>query len=137
DVELDVGVAHRERLGIGVGGDELHAAQPGVDHAADGIGPAATHAHDLDDRQIASAALHYGSAEPSTSNLGFGAPLLAEPRDWHVMQGTSPCQRRRRISQQSLHIRTVDARLSDRLWSKAHSKVEIYAWSVSRPGAPF
>ena len=61
DVQLDVGVAHRERLGVGVGGDELDAAQTGVDHAADRVGAAAAHPHDLDDRQIASAALHDGS----------------------------------------------------------------------------
>ncbi len=53
DVQLDVGVAHRERLRVGVGGDELHAAQAGVDHAADRVGAAAADAHDLDDRQIA------------------------------------------------------------------------------------
>ena len=55
DVQLDVGVAHRERLRVGVGGDELHAAQTRVDHAADRVGAAAADAHDLDDRQIASA----------------------------------------------------------------------------------
>ena len=53
DVQLDVGVAHRERLRVGVGGDELHAAQARVDHAADRVGAAAADAHDLDDRQIA------------------------------------------------------------------------------------
>ena len=61
DVQLDVGVAHRERLRVGVGRDELHAAQPGVDHAADRVRPTAAHADDLDDRQIASAVLHKGS----------------------------------------------------------------------------
>ena len=61
DVQLDVGVAHRERLGVGVGRDELDAAQAGVDHAADRVGAAAADAHDLDDRQIAAAALHDGS----------------------------------------------------------------------------
>ena len=59
DVELDVGVAHGERLRVGVGGDELHAAQPRVDHAADRVGAAAADADDLDDRQVAAyAALH-------------------------------------------------------------------------------
>ena len=69
DVQLDVGVAHRERLGVGVGGDELHAAQSRVDHAADGVGAAAADAHDLDDRQIAAAALHDGLCpKPSVGN---------------------------------------------------------------------
>src|SRR6185312_13923427 len=61
DVQLDVGVRHRERLGVGVRGDELHAAQPGVDHAAHGVGSAAADAYDLDHCQVASAALHVGS----------------------------------------------------------------------------
>ncbi len=58
DVELDVGVAHRERLGIGVGGDELHAAKPCIDHARDRVGPASADSYDLYDRQVAAAALH-------------------------------------------------------------------------------
>ncbi len=58
DVELDVGVAHRERLRVGVGGDELHAAKPCVDHAADRVGPASADSHDLYDRQVTAAALH-------------------------------------------------------------------------------
>ena len=61
DVQLDVGVAHRERLRVGVGGDELDAAQARVDHAADRVGAAAADADDLDDCQIAAAALHDGS----------------------------------------------------------------------------
>ena len=55
DVELDVGVAHRERLGIGVRRDELDAAQSGVDHPVDGVRSAAADSDDLDDCQIASA----------------------------------------------------------------------------------
>ena len=55
DVQLDVGVAHRERLGVGVGGDELDAAQAGVDHPADGVGAAAADADDLDHCEIAAA----------------------------------------------------------------------------------
>src|SRR4029077_20860016 len=58
DVQLDVGIAHGERLGVRVGGDELHAAQAGVDHAAHGVRAAAAHADDLDHGQVASAGLH-------------------------------------------------------------------------------
>ena len=64
DVQLDVGVAHGERLRVGVAGDELDAAQPGVDHAVDGVGPAAADADDLDDCQITSA-FHFSSVRPS------------------------------------------------------------------------
>ena len=56
-LELDVGVAHRERLGVGVRRDELDAAQACVDHAVDRIGSAAADADDLDDCEVA-AALH-------------------------------------------------------------------------------
>ena len=44
DVELDVGVAHQQRLGVGVDGDELDALQPGVDHPVDGVDAAAADA---------------------------------------------------------------------------------------------
>ena len=42
DVELDVGVAHQQGLGIGVGADELHALHLAVDHVLDGVAAAAT-----------------------------------------------------------------------------------------------
>ena len=41
DVELDVGIAHQQRLRVGVDGDELDALQPGVDHPVDGVDAAA------------------------------------------------------------------------------------------------
>src|SRR5690606_10308671 len=52
DVELHVGVGHEQRLGVGVHGDELDALQAGVDHAVDGVDPAAPDADDLDDGQV-------------------------------------------------------------------------------------
>ena len=52
DVELHVGVAHQQRLRVGVDGDELDALQAGVDHAVDGVDAAAADADDLDDRQV-------------------------------------------------------------------------------------
>src|SRR5215207_5657928 len=52
DVELDVGVAHQQGLGVGVHRDELHAAQPSFDHAVDRIDAAAADPHNLDDGQI-------------------------------------------------------------------------------------
>ena len=52
DVELDVGVAHQQRLGVGVDRDELDALQAGVDHAVDGVDAAAADADDLDHRQV-------------------------------------------------------------------------------------
>ncbi len=64
DVELDVGVAHRERLRVGVRGDELDPAQARVDHPADGVGAAAADADDLDHREIAAALSMMVLSEP-------------------------------------------------------------------------
>jgi len=52
DRELDVGVARLQRLGIGVDGDELDAADARVDHAADRIRATAAGADDLDHREV-------------------------------------------------------------------------------------
>ena len=49
DVELDVGVGHQQRLGVGVDRDEFDALEPGLDHAVDGIDTSAADADDLDD----------------------------------------------------------------------------------------
>ena len=70
NVELDVGVAHGERLRIGVAGDEFDAAQSSVDHAVDGIGTAAADADDLDDCQITSA-VHEIPSDPLVRVEGF------------------------------------------------------------------
>ena len=51
-VELDVGVAHQQRLRVGVDGDELDALEAGLDHPVDGIDATATDADDLDDGQV-------------------------------------------------------------------------------------
>ena len=52
DVELEIGVAHQQRLGIGVDGDELDALEPGVDHPVDRVDAAAADADDLDHGEI-------------------------------------------------------------------------------------
>ena len=52
DVELDVGVAHQQRLGVGVDGDEFDPPKAGFDHPVDGIDAATTNPDDLDDRQV-------------------------------------------------------------------------------------
>jgi hypothetical protein len=48
DVELDVGVAHQQGLGVGVDGDELHALEPDLDHPVDRIDAATADADDFD-----------------------------------------------------------------------------------------
>jgi hypothetical protein len=52
DVQLDIGIAHQQCLGICVQGDELHPAHAGVDHAVDRIHPAATDTHHFDNCEI-------------------------------------------------------------------------------------
>ena len=66
DVELDVGVAHEERLRVGVDGDELDALEPGVHHAVDGVGTAAADTDDLDHRKIAGSRVAHS---PRTSKI--------------------------------------------------------------------
>jgi hypothetical protein len=48
DIELDVGVAHEQRLRVGVDGDELDPAKAELDHPVDGVHATATDAHHLD-----------------------------------------------------------------------------------------
>ena len=50
DVEFDVGVAHQERLGVSVDGDEFDSAKAELDHPVDGVDASATDADHLDDR---------------------------------------------------------------------------------------
>ena len=52
DVELHVGVAAEQRLGVGVDRDELDALQAGVDHPVDGVASAAADPDHLDQREI-------------------------------------------------------------------------------------
>ena len=52
DVEFDVGVAHQQRLGVGVDGDELDALESLLDHPVDGVDSAAADSDDLDDREV-------------------------------------------------------------------------------------
>ena len=52
DVELDVGIAHQQRLRVGVDGDELHALEADLDHAVDGVDATAADADDLDHCQV-------------------------------------------------------------------------------------
>lgn len=52
DVELHVGIAHQQRLGVGVDGDELHALEADVDHPVDGVDAATTDADDFDDGEV-------------------------------------------------------------------------------------
>ena len=52
DVELDVGVAHQQRLRVGVDGDELHALEADFDHPVDGVDATAPDANNLDDGEV-------------------------------------------------------------------------------------
>ena len=52
DVELDVRVAHQQRLRVSVDRDEFDTPKPGFDHPVDCVDATAADANDLDDRQI-------------------------------------------------------------------------------------
>ncbi len=58
DVELQVRIAHEERLGVGVGRNEFDVAQTGVDHPVDRIDTAATDPDDLDHCQVVALGRH-------------------------------------------------------------------------------
>ena len=58
DVELDVGVAHQQRLRVGVDGDELDALETDLDHPVDGVDATAADADDLDDREVVLRSCH-------------------------------------------------------------------------------
>ena len=79
DVQLHVGIAHEERLCIGVDRDELHAAQASIDHPVDGVYPATTDADDLDYGQIVLWIAHHRclliSGHPSGSACERPSPL--------------------------------------------------------------
>ena len=48
NVNLDVRVRYRERLGVGIDGNELDTANALLDHAVDSVRATAAYAHDLD-----------------------------------------------------------------------------------------
>jgi hypothetical protein len=52
DIELDVRIAHEQRLRVSVDRDELDALEPLFDHAIDGVDAATADSDDLDNRQI-------------------------------------------------------------------------------------
>ena len=86
DVQLDVGVRHLERLGVGVAGDELHAGEAGVDHPVDGVGSAAADADDLDHCEIA-ACFHKFLSGPRVRVERF--PALAWGADSSTLRAIS------------------------------------------------
>ena len=75
DVDLHVGVRHEERLRIRVHGDELDAAETGVDHAIDGVRAAAADADDLDRCDVVPAAVSHRRLSSSRHAGGLDLPL--------------------------------------------------------------
>src|SRR5690606_26592025 len=51
-VQFDVGIAHEQRLSVGVDGDELDALESLFDHPVHGVDAAAADTDDLDDREV-------------------------------------------------------------------------------------
>ena len=81
DVELDVGIAHQQRLRVGVDRDELHALEALLDHPVDGVDAAATDTHNLDDGQVIVRGGHHSSSSlvGSVLPLGFSRMLAVCP----------------------------------------------------------
>jgi hypothetical protein len=51
-MDLHVGVAHQQRLGVRVHGDELDALQACIDHAVDRVRAAAADSDDFDHGEV-------------------------------------------------------------------------------------
>src|ERR1700722_8732738 len=64
DVELQIGIAHEQRLRVGVHGDELDTLQAGLDHAVDRVDATTANAHHLDESEVA--ALRWPGHQPSS-----------------------------------------------------------------------
>src|SRR5439155_4483916 len=79
DVDLQVGVAHHQRLGVRVDGDELDARKAGVDHAVDRVRTVAADADDLDDREVVARLSHLKPSQDKAGvqRWGGGGPLWA------------------------------------------------------------
>jgi hypothetical protein len=75
DVELDVRVAHQQRLGVGVDGDELNALQTVLDHPVDGVDAASADTDDLDDRQVVLWCANHGVPSVVVDPTGRLGPL--------------------------------------------------------------
>ena len=72
DVELDVGVAHQQRLRVGVDRDELDALEADLDHPVHGVDAAAADADDLDHGEI----VLDRHVRAFLSGVGFGESVL-------------------------------------------------------------
>ena len=71
DVELDVRVAHEQRLRVRIDRDELNALEPLFDHPVYGIDAAPTDTDDLDDRQIVLRCCHEEGPFRSFASIVF------------------------------------------------------------------
>ena len=106
DVELDVGVAHEQRLGVRVDRDELDALESLFDHAIDGVDAATADSDDLDNRQIVLRCCHEEGTFPLVLPL--------------------PCRRR------ALFFKCIAA--ARRLWPWARETSALVATRNSPPG---
>ena len=81
DIELDVGIAHEQRLRVSIDRDELDALEPLFDHAIDGVDAATADSDDLDNRQIVLRCCHEEGTFPLV--IAFAIPAKAiSRRSW-------------------------------------------------------
>src|SRR6185437_16891772 len=89
DVELDVRVAHEQRLRVRVDRDELNALEPLFDHPVHGIDAAPSDTDDLDDRQIVLRCCH--EEGPFRSFAAIASLPTAGPTGASARPGIRPC----------------------------------------------
>ncbi len=82
ELQLQLGAAVLDRLRVGVGGDEFHAIDVGVDHVRDGIATAAADTHHLDDRVGSHFFNQFEMCHVS---------VLFRCREWGIGNGESDC----------------------------------------------
>ncbi len=120
DVELDVGVAHQQGLGVGIDRDELDTLEPNLDHAVDGVDAATANPDDLDHRQVVLRSCHAvsvlqrhrwadGGHAPAARCSGEGGAEWMERGTADELQ-PSPSARRLMLCQLPTVDRTVGTR---------------------------
>ena len=83
DLDLHVGVAHQERLRVGVDRDELDAGEAGVDHAVDGVRAAAADTGDLQDcEEFLDGSRMFTGTDTSTCSGAYAPGRTETARDY-------------------------------------------------------
>ena len=110
DVELDVGVAHQQRLRVGVDRDELDPAQSEFDHAVDGVDAAAADADDLDHGEVVLVRRHVPASERTGKSQPQAEVEILSQYDGSPLRGQRGWPSEPRTSARVSHHRPEPAR---------------------------